>query len=190
MTIEIDEEAEALCGIDESTFLGLIIKKLTKVPERTFYQMSFFTGLLEIPKGLTNIGDYAFTACGFSEIKFKDLKTTISVGKSAFSNLTSLTGSIEFPPIDNTNSLQRASSTKKIADFMFYNCTNLHTFNIPEEVEEIGDFAFFGFLHIKKIGRSAFEGCANLRGSLEFDDELTEIKENAFYGCMDFRIHC
>lgn len=54
----------------------------------------------------------------------------------------------------------------------FYNCTSLATVNIPNTVEEIGNFAFYG--------------CSKLKGKLIIPNTVTYIGVYAFYNCMGF----
>jgi len=66
---------------------------------------------------------------------------------------------------------------------------------IPDDVTEIGDYAFAGcsnLLVIKipegvtTIGKWAFKGCCNL-GKIKFPESLTEIKKRAFYECKGLK---
>lgn len=96
-------EAE-LSGFDDTTFFGctgfktLNITKLATIPDRLFYHMSFFEGVLKIPEDTTYIGSYAFAGCGFSQVIFDpDADGSVTIGEGAFSGLTNLTGAIELP---------------------------------------------------------------------------------------------
>ena len=209
LTIEIEEKEASgsaetgdykpavSSGFDETTFYncsgftGLSIVKLVTIPDRLFYQMSFFQGTLSIPKEVKSIGRYAFAGCGFSEVSFDpDADGEVEIGEGAFSRLTELTGSIDLPK--PSSSSVSTHSDNKIHPYTYYQCENLRSFTMPTGINEIGDYAFYGCRNlemtldltgINTVGVSAFQGCSSLRGSLVIPKTLTEIKENAFAGC-------
>ncbi|MBE6958151.1 MAG: leucine-rich repeat domain-containing protein [Ruminococcaceae bacterium] len=84
---------------------------------------------LNIPDGVTSIGDYAFFYCSsLTSITIPDSVT--SIGGSAFfycRNLTSIT---------------IGDSVTSIGSSAFYNCTNLTSITIPDSVTSIGANAF------------------------------------------------
>ncbi len=75
----------------------------------------------------------------------------------------------------------------------FYNCNNLTTISIPEEITIINDYAFYNANNLLSIiipetvltiGKFAFANCSKLM-SVEFEEnsELTSIGESAFQNC-------
>lgn len=82
---------------------------------------------------------------------------------------------------------------KRIPASMFFGCTSLKTVEMPDTVEEIGDFAFAdceslqnlslsGNKCLKRIGISAFENCRSLK-RMDFPASLETLDAAAFAGC-------
>ena len=171
-----------------------------------------YVGAVVIPKGVTEIGDDAFSWCtSLTSIVIPNSVTKI--GWHPFEGCTSLT-SIEIP-----------NSVIAIRSLSFYGCKNLTSIKIPNCVTEIVGIDFHnctslkeiivdevnanycskdGVLYSKdmsrliavpkcnasieipnsvtKIGDCAFEGCTSLT-SIEIPDCMTEIGCRAFEGC-------
>ena len=81
----------------------------------------------------------------------------------------------------------------KINDNIFYDCSSLRNIEIPENVTEIGNYAFYnsGITNIEipssvtSIGNSAFAECNELN-NIEIPDSVTRIDDCAFFkykGC-------
>ena len=111
-----------------------------------------------IPRGVTEIGDNAFSYCyGLESI---DIPNSVQViGENAFSNCTELIG------------LNIPDSVTDIGSGAFSNCTHLKSVNISSGLNTIGSSAFSGCLRLEsltipegvsEIGESAFSGCNNL----------------------------
>lgn len=112
--------------------------------------------------------------------------STLTIGSSAFSGCTSLTGPLNFPP-----------SLSKIGNDAFMECSGLTgTLIFPITLSTIGDFAFSictgltGTLSfpssINQIGAGAFKGCSGFTGSL-IVPSLTDINASAFENCTGFK---
>lgn len=100
---------------------------VTKIPSYAFYECSNLV-LTSLPRGLMNIGDYAFVGC---PIAISELPNGItSIGKSAFMDCTGITVS------------KLPSCLTKIGDNAFQRCENLSISEIPDGVETIGAYAF------------------------------------------------
>ena len=109
---------------------------------------------MEIPNGVTNIGDYAFVNCKMTSVTFSE--TVTSIGKDAFSECSSLT-SVTIP-----------NSVTSIGEKAFSSCGSLTSLTIPNSVTSIGDGTFYG--------------CSSL-ASITISKSVTIIGEKAFYGC-------
>lgn len=75
----------------------------------------------------------------------------------------------------------------------FEGCTGIQTiFNLPETVETIADYAFYGCSmlreltlnsNLKYIGISSFENCTSLE-SITLPESLKVLRERAFWNCI------
>ena len=133
---------------------------------------------VEIPKGVTVIGEDAFKYCSdLQSVTIPDSVTEIEHG--AFYGCLSLQ-SVTIP-----------DSVTKISDYAFFDCSNLQSVTIPDSITEIGDNAFcdcFGLQSVTipdsvtRIGEYAFSGCSGLQ-SVTIPDSITEISNNTFQNC-------
>lgn len=127
-----------------------------------------------IPKGVTKIGNSAFSGCSeLEEVVFSDTLTTID--DYAFSQCSKIK-SITFP-----------DSLKSIGNRAFEFCT-FDKINLPDGFESIGDSAFLAceeITHIvfpssfKSIGVDAFSSSHGLI-YVEFNEGITSIRRGAF----------
>ena len=134
-------------------------------------------GFIEIPDGVTTIGDYAFDSCkNLKSVKIPDSVTTI--GNNAFQGCT-------------IRSVKIGSGVKSIMEMTFYNCDKLENVEIPDSVTSIGDGAFWSCDSltsvsigngVKSIGDGAFESCESLT-NVTIPGSVTSIGERAFNGC-------
>ena len=131
-----------------------------------------------VGKGVTSIGDWAFSGCSsLSSIKLPEGVT--SIGDWAFSDCSSLS-SIKLP-----------EGVTSIGEVAFNGCSNLTSIELPEGVTSIGDDAFCGCSSLSSIklpegvtsiGYGAFMACSSL-SSIKLPEGVTSIGEYAFYGC-------
>ena len=133
--------------------------------------------LLEIPDGVTGIGDYAFYNCSsLTSITIPDSVT--SIGSSAFYWCTSL------------KSITIGDSLTSIGKLAFYRCGSLESITISNGLTSIDDGAFYGCSSltsiiipgVTSIGDSAFYRCFSLK-SITIGDSLTSIGDHAFEMC-------
>ncbi|MDD7685733.1 MAG: leucine-rich repeat protein, partial [Mycoplasmataceae bacterium] len=105
-----------------------------------------------------------------------------SIAPNAFKNVTTLTGTIEFP-----------SSLKSVGDYAFQGCNQITgSIILPTTVTYIGDYAFDGCNQItgltipssvKYIGSCAFKECSSIANRVVIPNEITEILPSTFQGC-------
>lgn len=129
------------------------LKKLTRIPRSTFYDMDWLTGI-KIPDNIKTIGYGAFQGCSNLKNIIIPADSIIDIEAQAFQNCISLTN-ITIPSNINTiedstfrgckelNNITIPNSVTNIGDFAFYECSKLTSITIPNSVKSIGDYAFF-----------------------------------------------
>ena len=131
-----------------------------------------------IEKGVTSIGNYAFSGClGLKSITIPDGIT--SIGNHAFDSCI------------NLRSITLPDSITSIGMWAFYNCWNVSSIIIPDGVTSIEDFTFNSCISltsitipnsVTNIKSSAFHNCADLT-SITIPDSVTSIGYAAFSNC-------
>lgn len=160
-------------------------------------------GSVEIPDGVTGIGDMAFYNCGITSVTIPASVT--SIGNGAFSSCRSLK-SVEIPAsvtsigagafsyCESLKSVEIPASVTSIGNSAFYYCNGLTSVVIPSGVTSIGDNAFYccnGLTSVvipsgvTSIGNNAFCRCGNLK-SVEIPVSVTSIGKYAFYSCNKY----
>lgn len=156
---------------------------------------------VEIPKGVTAIGDRAFYNCtGLESIIIPEGVTAI--GESAFYNCINLENiiipetvkKIDIHAFDNCvkiKYIKLPDNLEIIQTGAFYNCSSLKSIEIPKAVDAIYSEVFLdcnsleevSFLgNIIEINNSAFEGCEKLK-TIKLPESLERIDERAFNNC-------
>lgn len=135
-------------------------------------------GSMEIPEGVTEIGDRAFQYCkGLTEVMIP--ATVTRVGKGAFRYC------------ENLGGVALGMGVEEIDDEAFQGCFSLQHIAIPAGVRRIRRGTFAWCIGLKtvalpeglwQIDADGFSGCKALEG-LSLPEGLTRIGENAFYGC-------
>ena len=134
---------------------------------------------VQLPDGLTSIGNYAFDGC--ESLTSIDIPAGVTnIGFAAFSKCYSLT-SIDIP-----------AGVTDIKKSTFYLCYNLTSVNLPAGVTDIGNTAFYGCNRLTSInipegvtgiGNSAFHSCTGLT-SIDIPASVTGIGDYAFSYCL------
>ena len=135
-----------------------------------------------IEKGVTSIGNYAFSGClGLKSITIPDGIT--SIGDHAFDSCI------------NLRSITLPDSITSIGMWAFYNCWNVPSIIIPDGVTSIEDFTFDSCIgltsitipnSVTNIKSSAFHNCADLT-SITIPDSVTSIGDSAFSDCNSLK---
>lgn len=128
---------------------------------------------LEVPDGVTSIGNHAFAGATFGHVKFPG--TLVTIGDGAF----------EYSWLDEVLFPENLSILGKSA---FFNCESLKKVQINEGLEVIPELSFSNCINlsdvsmpstVRKIESFAFEGCRSLT-SLPMTDSLQVIEKGAF----------
>ena len=154
---------------------------------------------VNLPEGLTTIGDYVFYDCSrLASINLPDSVTTI--GDAAFYDCSSL-ASINLPGSVTTigneafsysglTSIEIPDGVTTIGGDAFSGCSALTSIDLPDSVTAIGNYAFSGSGltsieipdGVTTIGDAAFSGCSSL-ASINLPGSVTTIGDSAFSGC-------
>ncbi|MBR5336624.1 MAG: leucine-rich repeat protein [Lachnospiraceae bacterium] len=140
--------------------------------------VDMFIASVEVGKGVTHIGSYAFDKCvALGSVSLPD--GLVSIGDSAFSNCARL-GSIKLP-----------DSVVSIGSSSFKSCQSLADLTISKSLTSIGNKAFSGCVSLGNvtfpaglgyIGSSAFEGCSSLKAAV-ITGPLANLGGSAFKDC-------
>ena len=156
---------------------------------------------VEIKKGVTSIGEYAFSGCkNLSEVIIP--QSVMSIGSGAFFsciNLTSVTipegvtsiGNSAFSGCSSLPEMIIPQSITAIDDNVFNDCRKLTKVTLPESITSIGEYAFEGCRSLSNmtlpesvisIGEGAFQYCSSLN-SIIIPKSVVSFGMYAFRDC-------
>lgn len=134
---------------------------------------------VEIPSGVTVIGEYAFSSC--KSLKSITLPNTLTEIKQYAFQLCDTLKSITFP-----------STLTTIGQYAFNNCYVLDNISFPNSITYLGKNAFYNCYSLKNvdlsntsvpsIGDYEFSSCRTLK-TIKLPSGLTSIGQYAFQGC-------
>ena len=136
---------------------------------------------IDIPSGVTKIGDNAFYSTSLTSVDIPNSVT--SIGTSAFRDCSRI------------KTCTIGSGVTSINNDVFSGCTSLSSVTIPNTVTSINDGAFnrcSGLTSVvipdsvTKIGTNTFEYCSGLT-SVTIGSGVTSIGDRAFYYCPNIR---
>lgn len=177
---EIGENCFAGCS---SLTEAYIPENMTNIPNNAFYECNNLKEV-KIPDSVKEIGTYAFGKC--------ENLNTVEFGEN--SQLESLWNG-SFYKCQGLENIQLPDSVKNIMAGSFDYCSSLTSFDMPANLEYIGEAAFgyndkltdidfSGCNKLTEIGDRAFINCTDLENlDLSNLPALKEIGDGAFYGC-------
>ena len=130
---------------------------MTKIPE---YALAYCTSVtaIEIPEGVTEIGESAFWKTGIETLELPN--TLKSIGSSIMENC------------DSLKEITIPDQMTEIASQAFYGCDSLETVKFPNNLNIIRSGAF---------------GECNLLETVKFPDTLKSIESDAFRNCNNLK---
>ncbi len=153
-----------------------VSKGVTSIGDYAFYGCSYLTSII-IPEGVTSIGQEAFYSCSY--LPFVTLPSSVtSIGDNAFYECTRLT------------SVTLSEGVASIGSSAFRGCSSLTSITIPSSVTSMGNHAFAYCSSmasvsipnsVTSIGDYAFWNCSSLT-SITIPESVTSIGSSAFHG--------
>ena len=192
--------------IEESTFDQCYSLASVSLPEgliyigkKAFYKCTSLTSIT-IPSTISSMGDNAFMSCGLTHIVWHAKHCADFTGSNApFLNESSSSLNIN----GMTRSIEFGSDVEYIPAYLCYYFLNISTIDIPDNVIEIGDYAFYATRvfssnnlydtnltsitfgnRLTSIGTSAFQGRNGLT-SIEIPNNVTTLGAGAFRQCSN-----
>ena len=202
-SIEIPEEIDShtVTGIAKEAFRYYdsvtdvsIPASVKSIGERAFESCSDIS-TLKIADGVETIGKHAFAYCdGLSSVQLPD--SVVKIEGNAFEHCEGLTDfyvTPDHPVYAVLDGVLYEKDGKKLCIYPYGRSES--TYKIPEDVQEIGSYAFSGCddlnsielsSTVKKIGSGAFAGCSSLT-EFTIPDSVEEIGSNPFRNCTSLK---
>ncbi len=153
-------------------------KRVTRIGDSTFFYDGSSLTRIELPEGVTSIGDNAFRGC--SNLTRIGLPAGLSsIGSGTFYGCSSLTR-IELP-----------TGLSSIGGATFFGCSSLTRIELPAGLSNIGRYTFYSCRSltgielpegVTSIGSDAFSYCSSVT-RIELPEGVTSIESDAFSYC-------
>ena len=145
--IPIAQSDLSIFGID-------IIDSVQYIGRGAFYKTcADYVVTVRLPKGLKEIGDYAFYGA-----------------RGAYFE-------------GNERSLEIPAGTTYIGRSAFYNCQSIHSLYIPESILEISPYAFYGCINLGAAIEGEKDDDPDIPGTITLEEGVQKIHDKAFSGC-------
>lgn len=178
---------------------------LTKIDKNAFDGCAGFSGSVVLPDSLCEIGASAFKNCGIectatqesvARMAYLSGCSNITLNGEAYSysgTTSAVVNGLKYEVIDESKGYARVGSYSATGRITIPATVVIDGKNY--QVTEIGDNAFLNSSitgvtfseGLLRIGKSAFDGCKKLNGTLNLPKSLTEIGEAAFSQCTALR---
>lgn len=201
--VEIADNGFANCGATSIK----IPSTVKRIGNKAFYNCDKVKGGIELPSGLTYIGDSAFEGCTFEGNVF--IPSTVAyIGTAAYKNCV-FEGTVTLPTsIEKINPstfegcskmkgrIDIPSNVKTVCARAFYNCNNMFQLTLTDGLTSIEEAAFYGCgmkgevnipTSIRRIEAYTFYGCSEMI-NLHFSNTTEYIGEHAFENCSNLLI--
>lgn len=150
----IDEEGVLIAYLGDDTAVE-IPEGVTAIGDAAFINNKTMTSVV-IPDTVTTIGEYAFRGCSNLTGSLVLHDGITEIGRYAFYGCSGLTGSLVMP-----------DSITNIGTYAFYGCTGLNgTLKLPANLTVVNQYTFYN--------------CKNIVGELVIPDSVTKIADYAF----------
>lgn len=132
--------------------------KLNEIGSMAFDTCDKLSGILEIPDTVTKIGTHIFWRTNLSEI---------TLGKG----ITTVPQCMFYSAPKLTKVIFKNSEITNIDEQSFFNCSSLTTLDN------------INWKSLSSIGKNAFSGCKNLKGTITLNGNCTFDSETTFFNC-------
>lgn len=180
-TAEFAALKQKLLDLGASTQISLVFPYLTAVPDDALRSAKALVSFEA--ENLVSVGSYAFSECT-SLTGSLALPTTLkTIGSNAYAYCSALSGDLVIP--DNVT---------EVGANAFYSCSGFDAeLTLSSSLTTIGDYAFSGCTALTgdislpsgllTVGYNAFYNCPSFDGALTIPTSVTKIGSTAFYGC-------
>lgn len=161
---------------------------------------------LELPEGLTRVGDMAFYGC--TRLTSVTIPASVkTIGKLAFCHCTGLSilrlqsglqtiGESAFEMCGSLQDLRLPSTVTRLDRQAFYGCASLASVTVPETVRDMGSGVFAHCVSLirakiqaplETLPRWTFYGCTSLT-SIELPPQTKSVGRYCVYGCTSLSV--
>ena len=143
-----------------------------------------------IPDNVTTIGTKVFNGCNNISITINNILLN-----SVAPNVSSSTYDNQLLKGCKNYSISIIAGTNSLADYCFYNCTEMNSIALPSDITAIGEYCFYNCTGLNEIslpsqlsslGNSALENCSSIL-LLELNNDVSSIGNRVFAGCSNLR---
>lgn len=179
-----------------------------KIIEYSAFDSCVNLSKIELPKSLTEIGNFAFYNTAFYNDKnnwyngvlYLDnylitADSDIVKGSYTIKNGTKMISNSAFEYCERLTSISIPDSVDTFGFYAFNNCSSLKKFVFPKNIKTIPPFTLLNCINITEIvlpygveiiDESAFDDCDKLK-NVNIPNTVKKIDRNAFYGCNGLR---